>query len=919
MHSIIDIAILIFFLVVNLVVGLRYGLESKTIRDYALGGKNFSTGVLTATLVATWTSGSALFIDLQNTYTQGLYYLLAISGAPLGIWISAQLAGKVGEFMNYLSIAEAIGSVYGGVVRMLTAMSAIASKIGIIAVQFSVMAKTFSMLFDTSSTLATFFAAGIVIVYSSLGGVKSVTFTDVLQFFTFGTIIPILALTVWNGMEDPSQVTNTLLTHPNFNLRQVMADTPRFMGTLSLFVCFAFPTLVAPELFQRIAMARDIRQIKDAFTYTSAIFFLILALGAWIGVLLLTNKPGLSGAEVIPYLINEYAYPVMKGLLAAGVMAMAMSTADSALNATSVLFANDIIAPLRGQKEGLLVVARTFSWFMGGAALIVALYSPGLLYLVLLTNSLYMPIATVPFLLAVLGFRSSARAVLMGMFSGAATVIIWSYCYSNSSSILPGMVANLTALLGTHYLLRESGGWVAAKKTELSAVHRQRMTTWQSLLASLSQDSPMDYLDKILPKKERFFPLFGFYLFAATYTSLYNLALPTDPRYLIIYRIVQYSVLVSATALATQPIWPQVLRSKRLLAWFWPLVIWYTLFFVSAVLVCMGNLQAEQVLIFMLNLVMVALILHWLLAVSLAATGIAAALLLFKWGLGVNMAAVISTTISFKISYGILLFSSFLIALFKYKQGTAQLANFNAYLLQNEQETRQELVQALNYREELLQELRPDEIAIFDTTTTAYIKQAIQRVKHYLRLNVTQMPIEEVLRSTEQLLRIQGFKNKLSIQSHTKHHLLQADIIRVKELLTNSIRYVQAHSAPDASITLHVHDTLLGHKTTHLKDYTRTIEALYISITSEPVAPEPSQSMYMIDPIQPLTPQSDEEMVLVYNTRIVDAHYGYADMKQKTTHVYVVPVELGKIKGQVMEQLRKPIAPAGATDTSASA
>ncbi|MEO1219387.1 MAG: HD domain-containing protein [Bacteroidota bacterium] len=905
-NSVIDIAIIAVFLAINLIVGLRHGLESKTIRDYALGGKNFSTGVLTATLVATAVSGSSLFVDVQNTYTQGLYYLLAVLGAPFSIFLSAQLITRMGEFMDNLSIASAMGDLYGTAVRVVTATSSVVARVGSVALQFSVMAQALSLFFNTDNTLATFFAAAIVVVYSSLGGVKSVTFTDVLQFFTFGTIIPILALTVWNSIDDPAQVTQTLVAHPKFSVSQVVGHTPELLSTLGLFLMFSSPALVEPDFFQRISMAKNIGQAKAAFTYTAGMVLFMILLGAWIGVLLLTVNPNLSADEIMPYLVNAYSYPVMKGLLVVGVMAMAMSTADSILNVSTVLFANDIVAPLCGQKEGLLVVARTFSWIMGSAALVIALYSPNLLPLILLTSSLCMPIFTVPFLLTVLGFRSSGRAVLSGMFAGAATVAVWSLCYSNSTSTLPGMFANLVALFGTHYLLRQPGGWVGVKRIgSLAVAPTQGKKTW---LGSLRNISILDYLDTALPKKRRFFPLFGFYLFAATYTSLYNLANPIADKYLTIYRIIQYSVLVCATALATQPIWPQIFRGKRLLTWFWPLVIWYTLFFVSAVLVFMGNFQAEQVLIFMLNLVMTALTLHGSLAVILAASGILGALLLFDFVLGVDVTAAISTTISFKMSYGLLLFSSFLIALFKHKQTTEQLASFNQYLLHNQQETRKELVQALNYREELLQELRPDEIAVFDTTTTAYIKQAIYRVKNYLRLSVTHLPLVELVRSVEKLLRLQGLQNKLHVQYHAKQSILQADITRIRELLVNAIRYVQAHSAPDAQITLRIDDTILGHKIAHLKDYTRTMEAFYFVITSEKEAMGPSQGIYMINPIQPLTPQDEDELALVYNARIIDAHYGYADMHQPTTHVYVIPVELRKIRGKVMEQLREPIA-----------
>ena len=49
-----DIAILAIFLLITLIVGMGHGRQVKSIKDYALGGKNFSTTTLAATIVATY-------------------------------------------------------------------------------------------------------------------------------------------------------------------------------------------------------------------------------------------------------------------------------------------------------------------------------------------------------------------------------------------------------------------------------------------------------------------------------------------------------------------------------------------------------------------------------------------------------------------------------------------------------------------------------------------------------------------------------------------------------------------------------------------------------------------------------------------------------------------------------------------------
>ena len=55
----IDIAMFLIFLAVTLFVGLRYSRDIKNIKDYALGGRDFSTVAIVATILATWIGGKS--------------------------------------------------------------------------------------------------------------------------------------------------------------------------------------------------------------------------------------------------------------------------------------------------------------------------------------------------------------------------------------------------------------------------------------------------------------------------------------------------------------------------------------------------------------------------------------------------------------------------------------------------------------------------------------------------------------------------------------------------------------------------------------------------------------------------------------------------------------------------------------------
>ena len=121
------------------------------------------------------------FYVLEQTYTRGLYFIIGSTiGGFIGILLTGMVGERMGKFLNNLSVAEAMGDMYGKTVGLITASSGVINQIGWAAVQFQVIAKVLYILFGFEGPGITAFVAVIVTTYTSLGGVKSVTFTDVL-------------------------------------------------------------------------------------------------------------------------------------------------------------------------------------------------------------------------------------------------------------------------------------------------------------------------------------------------------------------------------------------------------------------------------------------------------------------------------------------------------------------------------------------------------------------------------------------------------------------------------------------------------------------------------------------------------------------------------------------------------------------
>jgi Na+/proline symporter len=139
MHLDIDSFIFLSFLIVNLIAGVYFGRGIKDIKSYAIGNRHFSTLTIAATLVATWVSGSAFVNDLSQSYANGLYFIWAIIGNVLCFLVIGWFfAPRMGEFLGCLSIAEAMGNLYGKKVRIISAIAGFAVTCGFMEAQLKV-------------------------------------------------------------------------------------------------------------------------------------------------------------------------------------------------------------------------------------------------------------------------------------------------------------------------------------------------------------------------------------------------------------------------------------------------------------------------------------------------------------------------------------------------------------------------------------------------------------------------------------------------------------------------------------------------------------------------------------------------------------------------------------------------------------
>ena len=612
----IDIAIVIGFLVVTLIIGLGHGNKVKTIEQYALGDRNFSTGALIATIVASWIGGGTFFTSLSRTYSDGITFILPVYGMVLSFLIMAYVfIPKMSIFLGKLSIAEALGDLYGDKVRIIVALAGTVGAAGAIAVQFKVFGNILSYFLYFSPLEGVLLSAFIVTIYSAFGGIRAVTFTDLLQTGTFGVAVPIISIMIWNHAYYEDISIMEALSNKKFDVARIFEiSNVELLSMLALFLYFSVPGM-QPDIFQRVSMGRDTKQAKKAFIGAAFLITLILFSVQWVPFLIFSIDSNLEAKDLLGYIVDNYSYTGFKGVLIIGIIALAMSTADSILNSSAVLFGHDICRPLNLKPKSELFISKIFSIIIGIIGVVLALYTQNILQIILDTSSFYMPIVTVPMMLTILGFRTSTRVILAGMAASFVTVIIWKFSEIDIDPIFFAMGINCAFLLGCHYLFNEPGGWITVQ--DLSEPKDDKMSCLRNFRSYLSFNF-IRYCRRNSPINEMSYVSLGVYFIIFTITTMYDtqtcLLLEGCGWILYMYQ----AMMVFGVVLAVYPIWPGSFnQSSRLLVAqiFWPISIFAILILCNCFFMLISNSSSLQFAIFTANLLIVATLLGWRMAI----------------------------------------------------------------------------------------------------------------------------------------------------------------------------------------------------------------------------------------------------------------------------------------------------------------
>ena len=422
-HFDLNLAIVFVYLAMTLIVGIYTGRNIKTMKEYAVGDKSFSISTLTATATATWIGAGALIGVHEKVYQYGIVWLVIFLSAVIEILIFKRMAPGILKFKGLLSAAEILGAWYGKKARVIGGLCIAIYSIGIIGTQVAAIGYLFKEFLGIDQSVGIYIGAGIVILYSSFGGIKSVTYTDVIQFAFFVVAMPLIASVMLDKVGGYEAMfarlpAEHLKLFPNYGSKAEY---------ITMFLFFLIPFCDAC-LIQRVLMSDNKQQVIRSFSNTSLVMGLFYILCAQIALCAYAIDPKLDPNTLIYHVVNAYLPMGIKGIGIAGLLAVVMSTADSYINVSSVAIINDVIKPLRTKDLSLkteLLIAKIASLFIGLFAIYFSTTSDSIITLMIHTWMVWAPIVVVPLYGAMLGIRSNFKIFAFSALSGISLVIIW--------------------------------------------------------------------------------------------------------------------------------------------------------------------------------------------------------------------------------------------------------------------------------------------------------------------------------------------------------------------------------------------------------------------------------------------------------------------------------------------------------------
>ena len=376
----IDTVVLLAYFIGIVALGLWAGRRNRNLEDFSLGSRSIPWWAVLASIIAAETSAATfLGTPAEGFKTRGYFYGQLAIGTVLARIVIAFTFIKPYYDYRVQSVYEFLTTRFGTKTKNMASGIFLFTRVLGIGVRLylggAIMVVIWRYLFPSLPVTLNTYVWGIIFVtvittiYTAVGGIKAVVWTDVIQaVLMFSSVIFAIFLLLRNIPGGFETVKSNLGGLPNVKLFQTGWNTqlpfgPALKAMLeepyTIFAAFIGSTLLTmathgtdQDMVQRMFTAPNHRKSQLSLILSGVMDLPIAGAFLTVGILLSVYYSVVPGAtlpaadnEIFGHYIIHEMPVVFRGLIIAGVFATMMGSTSAALNALATSFTKDFYLP----------------------------------------------------------------------------------------------------------------------------------------------------------------------------------------------------------------------------------------------------------------------------------------------------------------------------------------------------------------------------------------------------------------------------------------------------------------------------------------------------------------------------------------------------------------------------------------------
>jgi sodium/proline symporter len=457
--------VFIFYVLAMLGIGVWTSRVTRSPVDFFLADRSLKAWVTAISSTASSESAWAVLGTVGLAYKEGLSAIWFMPGCLLGYLVNwlfiAERLRKHSEENHAITLPDYFENHFDDkshVLRMISVVIIFSCMMAYVAAQFTAIGKTFDAIFGIPHIISISVGGAIVLVYTMMGGVRAVAWTDFAQgiIMVLGLVIlSLVALASLGGFS--GMIAEVGKASPETLQWMGGKSTAVFLGSTVGLLGIGLGYPGQPHVVTRYMAAKNTETIEKgtwiALGWGLMVYFSSILLGICGQALF----PGLEDPEhLFPKAAEQLLPTLLTAIVLTGVLAAIMSTVSAQILVAASAVAHDVYSKMLKKTlshDTILLVSRITVLVLGLGAMLIALGETRVIFWFVLFAWSGLGASFGPLILFTLYSENITRqGAIAGMLTGFLTTLVWKASGLSDTVIYELVPAFLVATLSIYFV-----------------------------------------------------------------------------------------------------------------------------------------------------------------------------------------------------------------------------------------------------------------------------------------------------------------------------------------------------------------------------------------------------------------------------------------------------------------------------------